>query len=33
MKTALIKGISGQDAAFLAKLLLSKGYIEIDGKK
>ena len=26
MKTALICGISGQDGAWLAKLLLSKGY-------
>ena len=27
MKTALICGISGQDGAYLAKLLLNKGYI------
>ena len=26
MKTALICGISGQDGAYLAELLLSKGY-------
>jgi GDPmannose 4,6-dehydratase len=26
MKTALITGVSGQDGAYLAKLLLSKGY-------
>jgi len=26
-KTALICGISGQDGAYLAKLLLSKGYV------
>jgi GDPmannose 4,6-dehydratase len=29
MKTALITGVSGQDGAFLAKLLLSKGYIVV----
>ena len=27
MKTALITGITGQDGAYLAELLLSKGYI------
>ena len=26
MKTALISGVSGQDGAYLAKLLLEKGY-------
>ncbi|MBV2184739.1 MAG: GDP-mannose 4,6-dehydratase, partial [Rhizobium sp.] len=26
-KTALITGITGQDGAYLAKLLLEKGYI------
>ena len=26
MKTALITGITGQDGAYLAKLLLNKGY-------
>ena len=26
MKTALITGITGQDGAYLAKLLLDKGY-------
>ena len=26
MKTALICGVSGQDGAYLAKLLLEKGY-------
>ena len=26
MKTALITGITGQDGAYLAELLLSKGY-------
>jgi GDPmannose 4,6-dehydratase len=29
MKTVLITGVSGQDGAFLAKLLLSKGYIVV----
>lgn len=28
MKTALISGITGQDGAYLAELLLSKDYIE-----
>ncbi len=27
MKSALITGITGQDGAYLAELLLSKGYI------
>ena len=27
MKTALITGITGQDGAYLAELLLNKGYI------
>jgi GDPmannose 4,6-dehydratase len=31
MKTALITGITGQDGAYLAKLLLSKGYHVIGG--
>ena len=26
MKTALITGVTGQDGAYLAKFLLSKGY-------
>ena len=26
MKTALITGVTGQDGAYLAELLLSKGY-------
>ena len=30
MKTAIISGISGQDGAYLAKLLLDKGY-EVTG--
>jgi len=32
-KTALITGISGQDGAFLAQLLLSKGYKVFGGVK
>jgi len=27
MKTALITGITGQDGAYLAELLLEKGYV------
>ena len=27
VKTALITGVTGQDGAYLAKLLLQKGYI------
>src|SRR5262252_8753529 len=30
MKTALICGVSGQDGAYLAKLLLEKGYRVVD---
>ena len=30
-KTALITGITGQDGAYLAQLLLSKGYDEVYG--
>ena len=33
MKTALITGISGQDGAYLAKLLLKKGYNVIGGER
>lgn len=33
MKTALITGISGQDGAYLAKLLLNKGYRVIGGER
>ena len=33
MKTALITGISGQDGAYLAKLLLEKGYRVIGGDR
>ena len=33
MKTALITGISGQDGAYLAKLLLEKGYRVIGGER
>ncbi len=33
MKTALITGITGQDGAYLAELLLEKGYGEIHGIK
>ena len=32
-KTALITGISGQDGAYLANLLLSKGYRVIGGER
>ena len=32
MKTALITGVTGQDGAYLAELLLSKGY-EVHGIK
>jgi GDPmannose 4,6-dehydratase len=33
MKTALITGVAGQDGAYLAKLLLSKGYKVIGGDR
>ena len=33
MKTALITGISGQDGAYLSKLLLEKGYRVIGGDR
>lgn len=33
MKTALICGVSGQDGAYLSKLLLSKGYIVYGGSR
>jgi GDPmannose 4,6-dehydratase len=33
MKTALICGVSGQDGAYLAKLLLDKGYIVYGGSR
>ena len=33
MKTALITGISGQDGAYLSKLLLEKGYKIIGGDR
>ena len=33
MKTALITGISGQDGAYLSKLLLTKGYKVIGGER
>ncbi|MCC5612858.1 GDP-mannose 4,6-dehydratase [Nostoc sp. CHAB 5834] len=33
MKTALICGVSGQDGAYLAKLLLSKGYVVYGGSR
>ena len=33
MKTALITGISGQDGAYLANLLLNKGYRVIGGER
>ena len=32
MKRALITGITGQDGAYLAKLLLEKGYKVFGGK-
>jgi GDPmannose 4,6-dehydratase len=33
MKTALICGVSGQDGAYLSKLLLSKGYVVYGGSR
>ena len=33
MKRALILGISGQDGAYLARLLLDKGYAVFDGSR
>ena len=33
MKTALILGISGQDGAYLARLLLEKGYRVVGGSR
>ena len=32
-KTALITGVSGQDGAYLSKLLLEKGYRVIGGER
>ena len=32
-KTALITGVSGQDGAYLSKLLLKKGYRVIGGER
>ena len=33
MKTALILGVSGQDGAYLARLLLDKGYAVFGGSR